>query len=55
MQSFYNNTAINLSVPCLFTVKEKVLMLLLLSHFSHNVAISLNFIDAAISSVVNRF
>jgi hypothetical protein len=55
MQIFYDNAAINLSVSCLFTLKEKVLMLLLLWDFSHNVAISLTFVDVTTSGVVNRF
>ena len=39
----------------LFILKENMLISLLLGDFSHNVAISLMFIDAATSSAVNRF
>jgi hypothetical protein len=50
MQLFYNNAATNLSVTCLFKLKEILLILHLLWHFSHYLAISLTFIDATTSA-----
>ena len=54
MQIFYKNAAMFI-VYCLLKLKEKLIMLLLLGDFSHNVTVSLTFINAAATSVVKNF
>ena len=51
LQEFRNNSLCYI----FFKLREKILMLLLLWDFIHNLATCLAFIDAAATSVVNRF